>query len=96
MSIVAVERLKRLELRLGGRLSHPLDGLIMITMLMMTTMTMMMRMMLDMMMTCHDVTSHTSSMAVIVSRNSSKPSLWCGVVNLDAYYDHDKTSGAAK
>ena len=29
MSIVAVERLKRLELRLGGRLSHPLDGLIM-------------------------------------------------------------------
>jgi len=27
MRIVAVERLKRLELRLGRRLSHPLDGL---------------------------------------------------------------------
>ena len=62
-------------------------------MIMMMTMNMMNMMMMTMMMmtTCHDVTSHTSSMAVIVSRNSSKPSLWCGVVNLDAYYDHDKT-----
>ena len=31
---------------------------------------------------CQDVTSHTSSMSVIVSRNSSNPSLWWGVVNL--------------
>jgi hypothetical protein len=33
---------------------------------------------------CQAVTSHTSSIAPIVSRNSSKPSLWCGVVNLGA------------
>ena len=60
------------------------------TMNMMIMMMVKMNMMM-MMTTCHDVTSHTSSMAVIVSRNSSKPSLWCGVVNLDAYFDHDKT-----
>ena len=28
MPVVAVERLKRLELRLGSRISHPLDGLV--------------------------------------------------------------------
>ena len=28
MRVVAVERLKRLELRLGSRISHPLDGLV--------------------------------------------------------------------
>ena len=33
-------------------------------------------------MACQEVTSHTSSISVIVSRNSSNPSLWCGVVNL--------------
>ena len=57
------------------------------TMMMMTmtmmTMTMMLTMAMSMMTTCHEVTSQTSSMAVIVSKNSSKPSLWCGVVNLD-------------
>ena len=30
-------------------------------------------------------TSHTSSMATIVSRNNSKPSRWWGVVNLKMY-----------
>ena len=34
-------------------------------------------------MACQEVTSHTSSISVIVSRNSSNPSLWWGVVNLD-------------
>ena len=88
MRVVAIERLKRLQLWLGSRLSHPLDRLIIITMMMMIMMTKMivmmtMMMMMMMMTTCHEVTSQTSSMAVIVSRNSSKPSLWCGVVNLD-------------
>ena len=30
---------------------------------------------------CQEVTSQTSSIYVMVSRNSSKPSLWWGVVN---------------
>ena len=78
MPVVAVERLKRLELRLGSRISHPLDGLVIERIMMM----MMMITMMIMMITCHEVTNQTSSMAVIVSKNSSKPSLWCGVVNL--------------
>ena len=80
MPVVAVERLKRLELRLGSRISHPLDGLVMVIERIM--MMMMMITMMIMMITCHEVTNQTSSMAVIVSKNSSKPSLWWGVVNL--------------
>ena len=76
MRVVAVERLKRLQLRLGSRISHPLDGLVIMMM------TMMMVTMMIIMITCHEVTNQTSSMAVIVSKNSSKPSLWWGVVNL--------------
>ena len=79
MRVVAVERLKRLELRLGSRISHPLDGLVIERIMMMI---MMMITMMIMMITCHEVTNQTSSMAVIVSKNSSKPSLWWGVVNL--------------
>ncbi len=36
-------------------------------------------------MVCHAVTSQTSSIATTVSRNSSNPSLWWGVVNLGQY-----------
>ena len=59
MSIVAVERLKRLELRLGRRLSHPLDGLIMMTIIrmMMTMMMMTMNMMIMMMVTMNMMTN---------------------------------------
>ena len=32
---------------------------------------------------CQAVTTQTSSMATMVSKNNSKPSLWCGVVNLN-------------
>ena len=56
--------------------------LLMMMLVLLMKMLMMTVMLMTMMMTCHDVTSQTSSMAVIVSRNSSKPSLWCGVVNL--------------
>ena len=82
MRVVAVERLKRLELRLGSRISHPLDGLVIERIMMMIMMITMMITMMIMMITCHEVTNQTSSMAVIVSKNSSKPSLWWGVVNL--------------
>ncbi len=36
---------------------------------------------------CQAVTSQTSSIATTVSRNSSNPSLWCGVVNLQKRYN---------
>ena len=55
--------------------------MMMIIMVMVMVMVMVMMMMM-MMITCHEVTNQTSSMAVIVSKNSSKPSLWWGVVNL--------------
>ena len=35
---------------------------------------------------CQAVTTQTSSIEMIVSRNSSNPSLWWGVVNLNRYY----------
>ena len=38
-------------------------------------------------MVCQAVTSQTSSMATTVSRNSSNPSLWWGVVNLQQRYN---------